>query len=154
MNNNWKDDLNFGLAAFGVQIPDGTGTIGSLDAVAAKLVERPAATSAAVVALSSLLYYAAERGRNPKVHDLGDAMMATSTCLNVGYGDVYAKTPVGKIISTLLMTYGPSLANVALDGQAAAQRDAAQAEILRTLQQILEKLPVPPVPSPSTPGTR
>ena len=132
----WKDDLNYGLAAFGVQIPSGV----PLESIAARLTERPAATSAAVVALSSVLYYAAERGRNPKVNDLGDAMMATSTCLNVGYGDIYAKTPLGKIISTMLMTYGPSLANLALDGQAAAQRDAAQAEILRTLQQILTRL--------------
>jgi voltage-gated potassium channel len=139
MNNNWKDDLNYGLAAFGVQIPDRL----PLDSAAAKLTDHPATTNAAVVALSALLFYAAERGRNPKVNDVFDAMVYTSTCLSVGYGDIFAKTPMGKLLGSTLMTYGPALSNAALDGPATGRDDPTQAAILRTLQEILEKLQLP-----------
>src|SRR6476469_9981151 len=104
---NWKDDLNYGLAAFGVQLP---GRI-PLDEWAAKIGENPAQNSAILVALSALAFYAAERDHNPKVNDVFDAMIYTSTCLSVGYGDIFAKTPVGKLLGTALMTYGPSLSS-------------------------------------------
>ena len=132
----WKDDLNYGLAAFGVQLPDGlpTGRLGEA------IDESPAQSAAAVVAASTLLFYALERGRNPKVNDVFDAMVYTSTCLSVGYGDIFAKTPLGKVLGSALMTVGPALASRALDGAAIARRDAAQAETLETLKQILQTM--------------
>ena len=67
---------------------------------------------AAVFAVLSgtLLFYAAERGKNPKVSSLYDALVYVSTNLSVGYSDILAKTPAGKSIGSVLMTYGPSLA--------------------------------------------
>lgn len=133
----WKEQLNYGLAAFGVQIPENL----PIDQWAAKLGDNPCRNTAALVALSSLLFYAAERDHNPKVKDVFDAGIYCSTCLSVGYGDIFAKTPLGKLLGTALMTIGPSLSGAALDGPAAERRDATQGEILATLKQILERLP-------------
>jgi voltage-gated potassium channel len=60
-------------------------------------------------------FYLAERGRNPKVTSFYDALVYTATNLSVGYSDIFARTPGGKAIGSLLMTYGPALAARALD---------------------------------------
>jgi hypothetical protein len=133
----WKEQLNEGLAAFGVQIPDNL----PLDDWAARLGDSPARNTAALVALSSLLFYAAERDHNPKVNDVFDAGIYCSTCLSVGYGDIFARTPLGKLLGTFLMTIGPALSGAALDGPAAGRGDEVQTEILSTLRQILDRLP-------------
>jgi hypothetical protein len=132
----WKDDLNYGLAAFGVKLPE---TL-PFDKVAERLDASPCRNAAAVVGAGSVLFYLLERGRNPKVNDVFDAMVYTSTCLSVGYGDIFAKTPLGKLLGSTLMTVGPALASKALDGPAVARRDATQAEVLETLKQILNRL--------------
>jgi hypothetical protein len=138
----WKDDLNYGLAAFGVKIPDTF----PIDKWAASLGESPCRNTAAVVGASALLFYALERGRNPKVNDIFDAMVYTSTCLSVGYGDIFAKTPLGKVLGSALMTVGPAMAAGTLDGPAGGRRDAVQLQMLETLKQIAAKLD-PPAPA-------
>jgi len=60
-------------------------------------------------------FYVAERGRNPKVSSFYDALVYAATNLSVGYSDILAKTPGGKAVGALLMTYGPALATRALD---------------------------------------
>ena len=136
MSTNWKTDLNYGLGAFGLKLPESV----PLDQLAAKLTENPCGKAAALVGMSSVLFYAAEKGRNPKVNDIFDAMIYTSTCLSVGYGDIFAKTPVGKLLGTALMTLGPAVAAQTLDGSANKRRDAVQAETLETLKQILKRM--------------
>ncbi|QOV88650.1 potassium channel family protein [Humisphaera borealis] len=137
----WKDDLNYGLAAFGIKIPETM----PLDALAPKLASAPLRNSAALIAVSSAAFLAAERGHNPKVNDIYDAMIYCSTCLSVGYADIFPRTPIGKLIGTILMTAGPALAARALDGQAqddtVGRADAIQQDILKTLQSILDRLP-------------
>ena len=132
----WKDDLNYGLGAFGLKLPDSL----PLDRLGEASDASPGLNTAAVVGTGSVLFYLLERGRNPKVNDLFDAMVYTSTCLSVGYGEIYAKTPLGKVLGSTLMTVGPALASKTLDGPGAARRDAAQAEMLETLKQILASL--------------
>jgi Ion channel len=132
----WRNDLNYGLAAFGVRIPDGV----SLDRWAPGLVGQPARNTAAVVAASSVVFYLAERNYNPKVADIFDAMVYCSTCLSVGYGDIFARTPVGKLIGALLMTAGPALSSQALDGSRDPAAERVQEQILQTLNAILEDL--------------
>lgn len=134
----WKDDLNYGLAAFGVQIPDHV----PLSDWAEKLGENPTENTAYVVAASSVLFYLVERGHNPKINDVWDAAIYCSTCLSVGYGDIFARTPIGKMIGTTLMSIGPALSAATLDGQSAKRRDELQQQILRTLQEIVTRLPV------------
>lgn len=139
MSTNWKTDLNYGLGAFGLKLPDGV----PIDRWAAKLTENPCGKAAALVGVGSVLFYAAEKGRNPKVNDIFDAMVYTSTCLSVGYGDIFARTPVGKLLGTALMTLGPAVAAQTLDGAANQRRDAVSAETLETLRQILGRMEEP-----------
>jgi hypothetical protein len=132
----WRNDLNYGLAAFGLKVPDSV----PLDEWAARIGDHPCTNAAALVGVSGVLFYAAERGHNPKVKDIFDAMVYTSTCLSVGYGDIFAKTPFGKVLGTALMTIGPAVAARTLDGPAAGRRDAVQDEMLETMKQILARL--------------
>jgi hypothetical protein len=129
----WKEDFNYGLAAFGIQIPDDI----PVDAWVAKLTGAPARNTAALVAASSAIFFIAERDHNPKVKDIYDAMVYCSTCLSVGYGDIFAHTPVGKLLGSTLMTIGPALSGRVLDANA----DQIQTEVLATLKEILGRLP-------------
>ena len=145
--NTWKEDLNKGLSAFGLKIPDEL----PIDQWAQRLGDNPCRNTAALVALTSLLFYAAEREYNPKVKDVWDAGIYCSTCLSVGYGDIFAKTPLGKIIGTTLMTIGPALSGACLDGPASG-RNEVQDQILGTLKQILQRLEQAQQTPSTTPG--
>ncbi|CAA9385795.1 MAG: hypothetical protein AVDCRST_MAG64-906, partial [uncultured Phycisphaerae bacterium] len=137
----------YGLAAFGLKVPDSV----PLDDWAPKLAGSPLRNSAALVATSAAAFLAAERGHNPKVRDIYDAMIYCSTCLSVGYADILPRTPAGKLIGTLLMTVGPALSARAVDGHAGAtvsgRTQAVQEDILKTLQDILAKLDAQPANS-------
>ena len=120
----------------------------SVDDRAAGLVAQPAKTTLQVVTTSTLLFYAAERGHNPKVNSVWDALVYCTTCLSVGYGDIFAMTPIGKIIGSTLMTMGPALSGAALDGPPEQKvDDRVEKEVLATLQEILKRMPAPP-PAP------
>ncbi len=129
---NVKEDL----AAWGLRIPENW----SLDKWAASLGDKPCQNTAALVGVASTLFLAAERQHNPKVKDIYDAMIYCSTCLSVGYGDIFAKTPVGKLIGTALMTIGPAMTSKAMDGPPDPAVAEKQKEILSTLQQILAEM--------------
>jgi hypothetical protein len=65
-----------------------------------------------------------------------------STCLSVGYGDIFAMTPIGKMVGTYLMTIGPALSGATLDGPHGEKvDDVVEKEILATLQEILRRMP-------------
>jgi hypothetical protein len=132
-SNPWtlRDDLEL----FGVKLPAGI----PFDDWAAQLRALPCTNSFVAMLASAILFYRMEKGHNPKVNDIYDALIYTSTCMSVGYADVFARTPGGKIIGTLLMTLGPSLTAKALDGRQKAA-DATQQEIRDTLQEILGEL--------------
>ena len=129
-----RDDLNYGLAAFGIQIPDRL----NIEERAAKLTENPCQSTVAMVTGAAVLFYIAERGHNPKVNDIYDALVYCTTNLSVGYSDIFARTPAGKLIGSALMTLGPAMSGRALDGPKPSVD--TQQEILSTLQQILARL--------------
>lgn len=124
------------LAALGIRLPDGA----ALDRWAASLAEKPCSNTVTMVGLAAVLFYALEKNRNPKVNDFGDALVYCSTCLSVGYGDIFARTPLGKVLGSALMTIGPAMAARTMDGPVAERQDLAQQEILATLKQILAQL--------------
>jgi hypothetical protein len=130
--------LRENLVALGMSMPEDFGT--ELDRWAAKLGESPCRNTATLVGMSTVMFYLLEKNRNPKVNDIWDAMVYCSTCLSVGYGDIFAKTPLGKILGSTLMTMGPAMAAKTLDGEADGRRDAVQEEVLETLKQILDKI--------------
>src|SRR3954454_23220786 len=130
--------LRENLVAVGLNIPEEFGA--DLERWAGKLAESPCRNTASVVGLSTVLFYLFEKNRNPKVNDVFDSMVYCSTCLSVGYGDIFAKTPLGKILGSTLMTMGPAMAAKTLDGEADGHRDAVQEEVLETLRKILAKI--------------
>jgi hypothetical protein len=134
-----RDDLNYGLGAFGIQIPQRV----QLDAWAAKLADKPCQNTVSFVTAAATIFYIAERGHNPKVNDFYDALVYCTTNLSVGYSDIFARTPMGKLVGSLLMTLGPAMAAKTLDGPK-AQADDTQRQILTTLQQILARLEAHP----------
>jgi voltage-gated potassium channel len=64
---------------------------------------------------ASAAFYLAERGANPKVQSFDDALVFCTTCISVGYSDIFARTPMGKRIAATLMTVGPALSARALE---------------------------------------
>ena len=102
------------LVKLGINVPEHLGA--ELDQWAANLAASPCRNTVALVGLSTVLFYAFEKHHNPKVNDVWDAMVYCSTCLSVGYGDIFAKTPLGKILGSALMTIGPAMAARTTDG--------------------------------------
>ena len=123
----------------------------------------PLDSLAAIVLGGSYLFYVAEKGKNPKVHSFWDALTFITTCLSVGYDDVFATTDAGKAITSFVMTFGPGISGAVFDPPAAekAAEDAAaldvQKAILARLEAILEALkasgvaPAPGAPPPDAP---
>ena len=103
----------------------------------------PLESIAAVVLGGSYLFYLAEKGRNPKVQSFWDALNFITTCLSVGYDDVYAQTDAGKALASFVMTFGPALSAAALDpptDEAPAPTVTVSPESLEVQKAILERL--------------
>lgn len=124
------------LSAFGVSIPRGF----NIDDTLSKLTQAPARNAFAIVAGSATAFFVAEKDHNPRVNSVYDALLYTSTCLNVGYSTIHPVTPAGKLIGTFLMTIGPALATRALDGRSQQPSGDVQLKTLQTLQEILTHL--------------
>jgi hypothetical protein len=97
------------------------------------------------VLAGSFLFYVAEKGHNPKVETYWDALVFISTCLSVGYADVFARTPAGKAIASAVMTFGPAMSGALLEEPAAseageAKKAEAPGELLAVQRLIVEKL--------------
>jgi hypothetical protein len=94
----------------------------------------------------SFLFWLAEREENPKVETYIDALVFISTCLSVGYADIFAKTQAGKAIATAIMMVGPAMAAKALDPPQATEPveppapTAKELEALAVQRSIAEKL--------------
>ncbi len=105
----------------------------------------PFDATVATVLGGAFLFYMAEKGKNPKVESYFDALVFISTCLSVGYHDVFARTPAGKAIATAVMTVGPALSGAIFEDakeKEKAEKDAlaVQQAIVGTLGEILAEL--------------
>jgi len=80
------------------------------------------------VAGGAFLFYLAEKDQNAKVQSYWDALVFVSTCMSVGYADVFARTPAGKAIASAIMTIGPALSGALLDEPKAPAPSGAQAQ--------------------------
>jgi hypothetical protein len=112
---------------------------GAKQGVREALLRDPLDSLAAVVLGGSTLFYLAEKDRNPKVESFWDALTFITTCLSVGYDDVFARTASGKAIASFVMTLGPALSGAALDPPA-AEKAAESAEALAVQKAILARL--------------
>jgi voltage-gated potassium channel len=91
----------------------------------------------------AFLFYVAEKGQNPKVETYWDALLFISTCLSVGYADVFARTPAGKAIASAVMTVGPAMSGAMLDPAAEPSSTRApdgSAQLLEVQRAIVDKL--------------
>jgi hypothetical protein len=107
--------LALALAAGGVEVYQGLK--GSFRQMVA---EDPLDATVATVLGGSYLFYLAEKDDNPKVRTYVDALVFITTCLSVGYADVFARTSAGKAIASAIMTLGPALSSSFLDPPARA----------------------------------
>ena len=99
----------------------------------------------------SYLFYLAEKDHNPKVNTFWDALVFITTCLNVGYADIFAKTPAGQAIASAIMTVGPALVGSIFEPPEAdkpadptPQLLAVQEKIATTLDAILSEMRTKP----------
>jgi hypothetical protein len=122
------------------------------------VADDPVDATVAVVLGGSYLFYLAEKDHNPKVRTYVDALVFITTCLSVGYADVFARTGAGKAIASAIMTLGPALSGSfldpparttpateggrppAADGTTAAKLLATQEKLAVTLDEILSEL--------------
>jgi hypothetical protein len=105
-------------------------------------VERdPFDATVVTVAGGAFLFYLAEKGRNPKVETYWDALVFVSTCLSVGYADVFARTPAGKAIASAVMTLGPAMSGAIFDEPRAGSTPAlSPSESIAVQRIIVDKL--------------
>lgn len=87
-----------------------------IDTLSARLADRPAQNTLMILGAAAVLFYAAERQENPKVRTVFDALEYCSSSLSVGYTSIFPQTPLGKLVASFLMTYGPALSGAMLDG--------------------------------------
>jgi voltage-gated potassium channel len=121
----------------------GIGSYASLkDEIKKAIAKDPFDATVVTVLGGSFLFYVAEKGHNPKIETYWDALVFISTCLSVGYADVFARTPAGKAIASAVMTFGPAMSGAILDGPAASGQNATEAspELLQVQRTIVEKL--------------
>ena len=134
--------LNSGLAALVLGGAQGNGldvSYASLKKALRDGVARDPLDALVVTVLGgSFLFYVAEKDENPKVNTYWDALVYVSTCLSVGYADIFARTSAGQAIATALMTVGPAMAAKALDRSTGAAVDDEQS--LAVQRAIAEKL--------------
>ena len=109
----------------------------------------------AQIGAGTVLFYLAEKGKNPKCKDMWDSLTFITTCLSVGYDDLFARTPAGKAIASFVMTVGPSLAARIFEPpraeieRAEAAAAANQRAVVERLDAILEALRAAPTrPAP------
>src|SRR5882762_7704639 len=136
MSTNGEWTLRGDLELFGIKLPERF----DLEEWAASLRNKPAQNTAIFASAAAVVFYYAERGHNPKVNDYYDALVYCTTNLSVGYSDIFARTPLGKLVGSVLMTFGPALSGAALDGPKKEETDDTQKQVLVTLQKILEHL--------------
>jgi voltage-gated potassium channel len=107
-----------------------------------RLTRYPMESRAGFLLGTSAAFYLAEREANPKIKTFVDALYYISTCLSVGYADIFAHTQAGRAIATLVMTVGPSLTGELLDPphRAATASDVGQQVMIERLDAILEEL--------------
>jgi voltage-gated potassium channel len=100
----------------------------------------------ATVLGGGLAFYLAERDTNPNCTAPWDGILYMSTALSVGYDNLFPTTPIGHALAVFAQTFGPGLANAALEppaaelAAAAAEAAARASDDAEVNRQILARL--------------
>lgn len=131
------------LVALLLSLTSGAGDASGYQAIKrdlrAAITKDPFDATVVTVFGGAFLFYLAEKSENPKVQSYWDALLFISTCLSVGYADVFARTSAGKAIASAVMTVGPALSGAMLEG-GEAEKGKAEADALAVQQAIVGKL--------------
>jgi hypothetical protein len=87
-----------------------------------------------------IAFYLAEHSSNPNCPTPWDGILYMSTALSVGYDNTFPTTPAGHALATFAQTFGPALANAALEPPAAETPAPVDREILAKLDEIAQLL--------------
>ena len=126
---------------------DGAGWSSAKSTVRTTVMRDPMDSTLATVTGATMLFYLAERKVNPKVKSPADALLFITTCLSVGYSDIFARTAAGKAIASTVMTIGPAITAQLFAAPPPARSEApasdpALREIADLQRQILARLDV------------
>ncbi|HEV8379048.1 MAG TPA: hypothetical protein VGP99_09375, partial [Tepidisphaeraceae bacterium] len=86
MSTNGQWTLRSDLELFGIKLPERF----DLEEWAAALRNKPAQNTMIFATAAAIVFYYAERGHNPRVNDIYDALVYCTTNLSVGYSDIFA----------------------------------------------------------------
>ena len=102
----------------------------------------PINTLLVTVVGGGLLFHWAEHGRNPRCVTFWDSLLYVSTCLSVGYDDLFPKTPFGNAIAAAVQTFGPAMASAALAPPRSQEppKDPAMEELAASNRALVERL--------------
>jgi len=99
------------------------------------LTVRPLESMVGFTVTSAVAFHLAEQDVNPKINSFVDSLYYISTCLSVGYADIFAVTDKGKLIATLVMALGPAIAANTLNPP-----NTAEKSMVDHLEAILQEL--------------
>jgi voltage-gated potassium channel len=118
------------------------GSYGSIkEGLKAAITQDPFDATVVTVFGGAFLFYVAEKGNNPKVETYWDALVFISTCMSVGYADVFARTAAGKAIASAVMTLGPAMSGAILDPTTPKEeKKEPPPELLQVQAAIVDKL--------------
>lgn len=122
---------------------DPAGWSSAKDGVRDAVMRDPLDSALATITGATTLFYLAERKVNPKVKSPADALVFITTCLSVGYSDIFARTAAGKAIASAVMTIGPSITAQLFarrERPAAPASDPGLKEVADLQRQILARL--------------
>jgi hypothetical protein len=96
----------------------------------------------ALVVGGGFAFYAAEKDTNPACKSPWDGILYMATALSVGYDNLFPTTSAGHALATFAQTFGPSLANAALEPPAEEKRaaEAAQAQVQLAILERLDRI--------------
>ncbi|HTJ42286.1 MAG TPA: hypothetical protein VL463_09350 [Kofleriaceae bacterium] len=82
-----------------------------------------------------IAFWLAERDTNPHCKTAWDGILYMSTSLSVGYDNLFPTTPTGHALATFAQTFGPAMANAALEepGPSVDDKILAKLEEIATL---------------------
>jgi hypothetical protein len=103
-------------------------------------VDNPLETLLVAVLGSAWVFYLAEREENPGVNTYDDALYYISTCLTVGYANIFPQTQVGKFVAAIVMILGPSLSAWVVEGHLVSRQREAPAPLVPDNAVVVEKL--------------
>jgi hypothetical protein len=100
-------------------------------------VDHPLESLITVVLGSAWVLYLAEKDVNEGIQTYDDALYYISTCLSVGFANVFPQTQLGKFVAAVVMMIGPSLSSWVVEGRLTARNAGTAAAP-----------PPPPAPAP------